>query len=159
MAAYKVRHEPGLYRTAADVTSLIDYITSPAKVQADGLWGGAVLPENAATAMNCVTDTYHKKAGPRARHSILSFSPNDPLTAHQVKEIAKKCVEYYEDKYQILSAVHEDCDHLHIHFAMNTISYIDGAKYHGTKADYYGFLNHMNKVLRPYGITAKAVKE
>lgn len=159
MAAYKVRHEPGMFNSVADVNNLINYTTSSAKVQEDGLFGGAVLVENAAEAMNCVTDAYHKKAGPRARHSILSFSPGDPLTPRQAKEIAKKCVEYYEDKYQILSAVHEDCDHLHIHFVMNTTSYVDGAKYHGTKADYYGFLNHMNKVLRPYGITAKAVKE
>ena len=159
MAAYKVRHERGIFKTATDVKNLIDYTTSSTKVQEDGLFGGAVLVENAAEAMNRVTDAYHKKAGPRVRHSILSFSPSDPLTARQVKEIAKKCVEYYEDKYQILAATHEDRDHLHIHFVMNTTSYVDGTKYHGTKADYYGFLNHMNKVMRPYGITAKAVKE
>ena len=63
MAAYKVRHERGIFKTATDVKNLIDYTTSSTKVQEDGLFGGAVLVENAAEAMNRVTDAYHKKAG------------------------------------------------------------------------------------------------
>lgn len=159
MANYKVIHEPKKYHDSNAFHDIIQYITSKNKVSSDGVVCGAVLPEIAAESMNGVIKAYHKEKGTKLRHSVLSFSPNDPLTVRQVKEIAKKCTVYYEDKYQILAATHEDRDHLHIHFVMNTTSYVDGTKYHGTKANYYGFLNHMNKVLRPYGITAKTVKE
>lgn len=41
---------------------------------------------------------------------------------------------------------------------MNTTSYVDSSKYHGTKADYYGYLKHLNQVVRPYEIEVRAVK-
>lgn len=158
MAAYKVIHAPETYQTSSDVENVICYITSPGKTHPDGIIGGAVLPEIAADAMNAVTDLYHKETGPRLRNSVLSFPPEEPVTVRQVKEIAKKCIDYYKGNYQILAAVHEDCDHLHIHFAMNTASYVDGIKYPGTKADYYAFLKHLKQVVRPYGIEVEAVK-
>lgn len=116
------------------------------------------MPEDAVTAMNHVTETYHKEFGPRLRHSVLSFSPEEVITPRQAKIIAKECVRYYEDDYQIVAAVHEDQEHLHIHFVMNTTSYRTGRKYRGDKADYYGFLKHMNRVTAPYGIRVKKAK-
>lgn len=64
-------------------------------------------------------------------------------------------IEHYEDKYQIVAAVHEDREHLHIHFGMNTTSYCDGSKYHGTKKDYYDFIRYMDDLTAPYGIHVK----
>ena len=152
MAIYKVINQAGNYRTSRDVEKLIRYITLEDKTPKDGIIGGAVLPENAAEAMNAVTDAYHQERGPRVRHSVLSFSPDEILSERQVKEIAKKCVSYYEDRYQILAAIHEDKEHLHIHFAMNTTSYLDGKKYHGVKKDYFGFMKHIDHCLSPYGL-------
>lgn len=157
MATYKVRHEPKIYQTQEDVERAIQYIISPTKAKGDGIFGGAVLLENAADAMNCITSLYHNESGPRLRHSVLSFSP-DEMTPEQAKEIAPKCIEYYIDQYQILASVHEDREHIHIHIAMNTTSYTDGSKYLGKKSDYYRFLNHLNQVTRPYGIKVKVVK-
>lgn len=159
MAVYKVIHQPKKYHDSNAFHDLTQYATAVSKGSSDNVVCGAVLPEIAAESMRGVTKAYHKDKGTRLRHSVLSFSPNDPLTARQVKEITKKCVAYYEDNYQILAAVHEDCDHLHIHFVMNTTSYVDGSKYRGTKSDYYGFIKHMKQVLRPYGLTAKPEKD
>lgn len=158
MAIYKVINEPGDYQNPEDVENVIRYITSPTKVGSDGIFGGAVLLEIAADAMNCVTDLYHKKSGPRVRHSVLSFSTEEPITLDQVKEVAQKCIGYYENDYQIVAGVHEDKEHRHIHFAMSTTSYRTGRKYCGDKADCYGFLKHMNQATAPYGIRVKRVK-
>ena len=87
--------------------------------------------------------------------NILSFSPEEGLSPADVKKIASKAIEHYEDKYQIVAAVHEDREHLHIHFGMNTTSYCDGSKYHGTKKDYYDFIRYMDDLTAPYGIHVK----
>ena len=158
MAVYRVVNQAKQYRDPNAVQDVIGYVTSASKVSLDGVIGGAVLPEDAVTAMNRVTETYHKKSGPRLRHSVLSFSPEEVITPRQAKKIAEECVRYYEDDYQIIAAVHEDQDHLHIHFVMNTTSYRTGREYHGVNADYYGFLKHMNQTTAPYGIRVKNTK-
>ena len=63
--------------------------------------------------------------------------------------------EAYADSYQIIAAVHEDKPHPHIHFGMNTTSYVDGSKYKGDKKDLYDFEDHIDRVLHPYGTHLK----
>lgn len=158
MATYKVIHEPKKYHDMKSFHDVIEYITSPSKTNPDGIIGGAASPETAAAEMEDVVLAFRKEKGVKLRHSVLSFSPEEPVTARQVKKIAGECIRYYECDYQILAAVHEDRDHLHVHFVMNTTSYRNGRKYHGDKADYYGFLSHMNRVTKPYGSYVKAEK-
>lgn len=158
MATYRVFHGPNKYHDQDSFKTVIEYVTRSEKVNPDGVIGGAVCPETAIEELEDVVQTFHKKKGLKLRHSVLSFAPEEPVTARQVKEIAAECIRYYEDDYQILAAVHEDRDHLHIHFVMNTTSYRDGHKYHGDKADYYGFLSHMKRVVGPYGSCVKIEK-
>lgn len=155
MAIYKVINEAGDYRNIDAVERVLSYITSPRKVQPDGIFGGFVVPEFAALSMDTVMDVFHNDTGPRLRHCVLSFSPDEGLSPAEVKKIASKAIEYYEDQYQIVAAVHEDREHLHIHFGMNTTNYLDGSKYHGEKKDYYGFINLLNTLTKPYGIHVK----
>lgn len=107
--------------------------------------------------MDAVTELFHNDtdSGPRLRHSVLSFSPDEGLSPAEVKNIASQAIKYYEDKYQIVAAVHEDREHLHIHFGMNTTSYLDGSKYHGEKKDYYDFIKRLNTLTQPHGIRVK----
>lgn len=158
MATYKVIHGPKKYHDMKSFHDVIHYITAPSKTGPDGVIRGAVSPETAVEEMETVVKSFHKEKGVKLRHSVLSFSPEEPVNACQVKEIARECIHYYEEEYQILAAVHEDRDHLHVHFVMNTTSYRDGHKYHGDKADYYGFLSHMNRVTKSYGSYVKLEK-
>lgn len=158
MAVYTVVNKAGQYRDPDAAQDVISYITSESKVSPDGIICGAVSLEDAAAAMNHVTKIHHKEFGPRLRHSVLSFSHDEPVTPRQVKKIARECVHYYEDDYQIIAAVHEDRDHLHIHFVMNTTSYRTGKKYRGNKTDFYRFNSHMNRATAPYGIRVKNAK-
>lgn len=59
---------------------------------------------------------------------------------------------HYQSDYQILSAVHENTDHIHIHFVMNRISYLDGSRYQGKKRDFHQFQNHLRRIMAPYNI-------
>lgn len=156
MASYKVINKAGKYKDNWAIHDVIHYATS--KASADSVFGGAVLPEIAIQSMKGVNRAYHKDKGTRLRHSVLSFSPNEGVTLHQVKDVARQAIRYYQNDYQILAAVHDDREHLHIHFVMNTVSYRDGSKYGGKKKDYYGFHKHLNDILHHYGLHVELEK-
>lgn len=48
-------------------------------------------------------------------------------------------VEYYSSRYQIVFGVHTDTRNIHIHFIMNTVSYVDGMMYSGNAVDMNNF--------------------
>lgn len=158
MATYKVKCGVGNYQTDAEIQTVLNYAKNPEKTDTKKICGGAVLPELAALSMECVTDAYHNEQGTHLRHSILSFSPKDPITVDDAIRIEKAALQYYENDYQILAAVHTNEPHLHIHFVMNTTNYKDGSKYKGRKQDLYTFQKHLKAILKPYGLSVNLVK-
>ena len=62
-------------------------------------------------------------------HFVQIFPPYDNVTPEISIEVAHKLVEYWKDEYQILIAVHQDKDHIHTHFVMNTVNIVTGKKY------------------------------
>lgn len=55
-------------------------------------------------------------------HNVISFAPDDPITPSQALAFGKEFAEKWFPKYQTLIAVHQDREHLHIHFVTNTVS-------------------------------------
>jgi len=149
VAVYKVINQAGKYQDDRAIQDVVHYAMS--KAYEDGVFGGAVLPEIAIPSMEGVTRAYHKEKGTRLRHSVLSFAPDEKLTPSRVRDVARQAILHYENDYQIIAAVHEDRDHLHVHFIMNTVSYRDGSKYGGHKKDYYDFLKRLNGIVHEYG--------
>lgn len=49
--------------------------------------------------------------------------------------IALRISVYYGCSYQIVFGVHTDTEKIHIHFIMNTVSFIDGTMYSGNETD------------------------
>ena len=91
--------------------------------------------------MNIVAILYGKNHGVRLRHSVLSFEEKEHISHSVANMIADSIALYYASEYQIVYAVHEDTDTVHIHFVMNQVSYTDGHKYSGSKQKYYDFIN------------------
>ena len=118
----------------------------------------ALFPNIAAYSMEGLCRAFDKTEGLLLRHSILSFSPEERIDAWDAADIATRAIRYYKQQYQILAAVHEDRPHIHIHFVMNTLNYRTGKKYPGDRADYYGFLAYLGKILKPYGLKVKPEK-
>lgn len=158
MATYKVKCGAGNYQTDPEIKQILNYATKPQKTNSKIICSGALIPELATLSMECLTDVYHNEMGTHLRHSMLNFSPKDPITKNDVINIGKKAVQYYEDEYQILAAVHTDEDHLHLHLVMNTTNYNDGSKYKGRKQDLYAFQKHLKAILKPYGLSVNLVK-
>lgn len=153
MATLKVKSSrEGKYHDFEAYEDVVCYIQDPMKTIHGYIGGIAVNPYNAACEMQCLTAAYHKEDGGHLRHMILSFLPREISDPALVHTIAYQVAWYYGQRFQITWGVHEDEPHLHIHFAMNRVSYVNGKKYEGKKEDYYTFQDHIRAVLRSYGI-------
>lgn len=65
--------------------------------------------------------------------------------------LAKKL---WGEKYQVLVATHLDREnHLHNHFVVNTVSFVDGIKYHRTEQDYFDMQRESDRLCREYGLS------
>lgn len=123
----------------------IHYIFNPEKARFIG-GAGVSSPDTAAEEMQNVAIKFGKNKGKRIRHSILSFEKEEHVTPERAKDYADQMIQHYASEYQIVYAVHENTENLHIHFVMSQISYIDGHRYAGKKKDYYDFQRHMKAV-------------
>lgn len=105
------------------------------------------------------TKDYFKKIGGRQyRHYIQSFSPNE-ISKDKVLEIAIKWAEKSFSGHEIFIAVHDDKEHLHSHFIVNTVNFETGEKLH-EEACNLAFKKEVNdEICKSYGIdNQKAIK-
>lgn len=100
----------------------------------------------AAEEMRNVAIAFNKNKGKRVRHSVLSFGDWENVTPEMANFFAQKIISYYANEYQIIYAVHTNTDEVHTHFVMNQISFLDGHRYPGDKADYYIYKKWMKQV-------------
>ena len=103
--------------------------------------------------MNVVKERFGKPDGTIAYHGIQSFSPGEttPEVAHDIG--VKLAQRLWGEKYQVVVATHLDKEHLHNHFVINTVSFVDGRKFHRTKQDYLDMKNTSDELCREYGLT------
>lgn len=147
------------YHDPETLTNLVRYCFNPRKTAPDLIGGISVDPRYAIEQMEAVAFAYQKQFGLRAQHMELSFADNERISIANIKLVAFQAALYYGTNYQIIYAIHTDSRHRHIHFVMNTVSFIDGSKYVSTKGNYYAFVEHVKRVLWPYGLTVIAVND
>lgn len=153
------------YVQAQNLTDVIDYATDPAKTDAkiddestevyhQFVTGINCFPATARDEMIMVKKRFGKEDGTIAYHGYQSFAPgeSEPRIAHEIGVRLAK--ELWGDRYQILVATHLDRDnHLHNHFVVNTVSFIDGIKYHRTEKDYYDMKTVSDRLCLEYGLS------
>lgn len=136
------------------------YIMNPAKTD-NGKWvtpiNMTVAPndwQSATRQMNNTKSYFGKPGGRLAYHLEQSFKPGEvtPDVAHQIGvELAK---ELFGDKYEVVVATHTDKDHIHSHIILNSVSFVDGSKFHQPNAMYYDRIRKLSDQLcARYGLS------
>lgn len=126
------------YSKDRDIRNLITYIAGKSKESKKvRYYNGRGLsrePKKAATNIIKIQQYYGKADKRRIFHFVIAFqNMND---AGLAKIIAENITDMFFRKYQIYYGVHEDTENLHIHFAVNTVSYVDGRKFHQSKKEF-----------------------
>ncbi len=153
MATYKTVNRKGKYFDEMAKEDVISYILNDEKMVHNYCGGVHVNEHDIAGSMNQISEHFHKESGVQIRHFIISFNLYETNNPFVVNEIAMHAVRFLGKEYQAIYAVHENTEFIHIHIAMNPISYIDGHRYRGTKAEHYEFMNFLRRILKHYGIT------
>ena len=111
-------------------------------------------PTTAREEMIAVKKRFGKEDGIVAFHGYQSFAPGEcnPAMAH---EIGKKLAEeLWGSQYQVLIATHLDkVNHLHNHFVVNSVSFIDGKRYHRTNQDYRDMRMVSDRLCKEYQLS------
>ncbi len=111
-------------------------------------------PSTARDEMLAVKKRFGKESGTVAYHGYQSFAPGEatPEIAHEIG--MKLAARLWGDRYQVIVATHLDKEnHLHNHFVLNTVSFVDGIKYHRTKKDYHDMQTVSDELCREYRLS------
>ena len=141
----------------ADLQGLRDvmnYATQDYKTEEQRYVSGVnCAPEIAREQMQLVKRQFGKEGGIVAFHGYQSFAPGEvtPEQAHEIGvELAKRL---WGDRFQVVVATHLDRAHLHNHFVLNSVSFVDGKKYNDCKASYALMRRTSDELCREHGLS------
>lgn len=147
-----------------NLEAVINYAMNGEKTE-NGILVSALncLPKTAYRQMMLTKKNFHKENGRLGYHIIQSFKGNEvsPKKANEIGlELAQSL---WGDKYQIVVCTHTNKDNIHNHIVLNSVSFVDGSKYHNSNVDIALLKETNDELCMKYGLsvldTYKANKE
>lgn len=108
----------------------------------------------ARSEMIAVKKRFRKEDGTIAYHGYQSFREGEvtPEQAHRIG--IRLAEELWGERYQVLVATHVDkASHIHSHFVINTVSFVDGRKFYRSSSDYAKMRETSDRLCREYGLS------
>ncbi|MCL2301558.1 MAG: relaxase/mobilization nuclease domain-containing protein [Firmicutes bacterium] len=150
------------WQQAQGLADVIDYAVQERKtVQKES----PVLLRQFVSGVNCQPDTarsemlrtkrlHDKEGGVVAYHGYQSFAPGEssPELAHKIG--VRLAEQLWGERFEVLVATHLDkANHIHNHFVVNTVSFVDGFRYYRSEKDYYNMRQASDDLCREYGLS------
>ena len=106
------------------------------------------LPDTAFEQMEETKNIFHKTGKRQGYHVIISFSPEEKVTAEQAMYVLEHFAkDVLGDDYEAVYAVHTDREHMHGHLIWNSVSMTTGKKYNSPKGNWK---NHLQPITNKY---------
>ena len=123
---------------ASHLKNALEYIQNPDKTEECVLVGGInCLPDTAFEQMEETKNIFHKTGKRQGYHVIISFSPEEKVTAEQAMYVLEHFAkDVLGDDYEAVYAVHTDREHMHGHLIWNSVSMTTGKKYNSPKSNW-----------------------
>ncbi len=134
---------------ATHLKNALEYIQNPDKTEECILVGGInCLPDTAFKQMEETKNIFHKTGKRQGYHVIISFSPEEKVTAEQAMYVLEHFAkDVLGDDYEAVYAVHTDREHMHGHLIWNSVSMTTGKKYNSPKGNWK---NHLQPITNKY---------
>ncbi|MCB7109143.1 MULTISPECIES: relaxase/mobilization nuclease domain-containing protein [Lachnospiraceae] len=134
---------------ASHLKNALEYIQNPDKTEECVLVGGInCLPDTAFEQMEETKNIFHKTGKRQGYHVIISFSPEEKVTAEQAMYVLEHFAkDVLSDDYEAVYAVHTDREHMHGHLIWNSVSITTGKKYNSPKSNWK---NHLQPITNKY---------
>ena len=134
---------------ASHLENALQYIQNPDKTEECVLVGSInCLPDTAFEQMVETKNIFHKTGNRQGYHVIISFSPEEKVTAEQAMYVLEHFAkDVLGDDYEAVFAVHTDREHMHGHLIWNSVSVTTGKKYNSPKGNWK---NHLQPITNKY---------
>ena len=134
---------------ASHLKNALEYIQNPDKTEECVLVGSInCLPDTAFEQMEETKNIFHKTGKRQGYHVIISFSPEEKVTAEQAMYVLEHFAkDVLGDDYEAVYAVHTDREHMHGHLIWNSVSMTTGKKYNSPKGNWK---NHLQPITNKY---------
>ena len=123
--------------TAVSLQDALDYAANRDKTEQSCFESSyACTLETAFADMRQTKERWHKTGGVQGYHLVQSFAAGEvsPELAHQIaKELADRVL---GGRYEYVIGTHLNTGHIHSHIVWNSVSRIDGKKYHSNGKSY-----------------------
>ena len=105
-----------------------------------------------ANSFHAVKAVYDKTGGQQVVHIVVGFERKDIMNPMLSYIFAEQFANYIGQRFQVIYGVHQGSDYskyyLHVHFIINTISYVDGNRFYDRRGDYFN-LGYVAKEIMP----------
>lgn len=134
---------------ASHLKNALEYIQNPDKTEGCVLVGSInCLPDTAFEQMEETKNIFHKTGKRQGYHVIISFSPEEKVTAEQAMYVLEHFAkDVLGNDYEAVYAVHIDREHMHGHLIWNSVSMTTGKKYNSPKGNWK---NHLQPITNKY---------
>ena len=123
--------------TAVSLQDALDYVANRDKTEQSCFESSyACTLETAFSDMRQTKKRWHKLGGVQGYHLVQSFAAGEvtPELAHRIaKELADRVL---GGRYEYVIGTHLNTGHIHSHIVWNSVSRIDGKKYHSNGKSY-----------------------
>lgn len=136
------------------LTDVIDYAEDGAKTHNKVYVSGINLSLDIARDQMVMTKLQFGKTDKiLAYHGYQSFLPGE-VTPDMAHESGVKLAErLWGDRFQVLVTTHLDHEHIHNHFCLNSVSFMDGKKFRGGSKGYWILRAESDKICAEYGLS------
>jgi hypothetical protein len=119
----------------SSLKNVIQYVTDKEKTEEKLISGKDCNSSSAFEEMQTTKEQFDKLDGRQYKHFIQSFDPHDNLDYQKAHKVGLEWAEKNFKGYEVLIATHQDKDHIHNHFVVNSVSFENGEKYRQSKKD------------------------
>ncbi|BCJ93532.1 hypothetical protein acsn021_11010 [Anaerocolumna cellulosilytica] len=154
----KRKGEKITYKTLGSVKRLLNYILRLDKTE-EHLKDGIYCNPNTAYEEFVLTKAMHGKLPPpnndseEVIHIVQSFKVEE-VTPELAKKIADELLEFkLFEGFQVVYATHTDAKHIHTHFAINSVNYENGKRWHISKHELQTIKDKSNELCRKYNLS------
>lgn len=156
MAILKIVNRRNGKRKRSHLAGVIKYVLKTEKTEEKLIYGQNLEPERAYQMMMETKDLFNKRKGMDYFHFVLSYPPNEKITPEQALEQAKELLERTKKfrGYETLVAVHRDKKHIHVHFIVNSVNFVDGRKFHLSRKELEALKQLQNQINIEKGFSA-----
>ena len=120
-----------------EISNVINYTSNAEKTDEQKFVSSVNCTVNYCIEEMLITKRRYRETGNRILyHAVQSFKPgeintNDPALAHELG--VKLAKELWGDRFEVVITTHLDRKHIHNHFAINSVSFLDGRKFDWNK--------------------------